>query len=200
MKNKTITRAEVEKIMNTPFIKEFRQVQVEFLEKAKEELKEKFKMKRKIKLRDLTAKQWNDNMGCECNKYKDCNGCRFRYIDCSTSNFESSWINHKEIFNDKFLNQEIEIEEPDILDKQEKEYLRAVIKPFRNRILNIRKCSINFWNCGTPETKIYYYIEIEIKSRANILHYEYIKLPYFRNEMYEGMVKNKSYTLEDLDL
>lgn len=48
---------------------------------------------------------------------------------------------------------------------------------------------------------IYYYIQIEMKSRANILYYEYIKLPYFRNSnMYKGMEIGKEYTLEELDL
>ena len=149
-------------------------------------------MKQSIKLKDLTAKQWNDNMGCECNKYKDCNGYRFRYIDCSTSNFESSWINHKEIFNDKFLDQEIEIEEPDILDEVEKRYLRAVIKPFRDRVISISKYFYVFDNA--------YAIDIYVMSSVGIFEKEIIRLPLFRNEMYKGMAKNKVYTLEDLDL
>ena len=149
-------------------------------------------MKRKIKLKDLTAKQWNDNMGCECNKYKDCNGYRFRYIDCSTSNFESSWINHKEIFNDKFLDQEIEIEEPDILDEVEKRYLRAVIKPFRDRVISIRK---NF-----DVFKDAYSIFIYIKSTMEIGKVESIGLPFFKNNMYMGMEHTTNYTLEELGL
>lgn len=144
-------------------------------------------MKKKIKLKDLTAKQWNDNMGCECNKYKDCNGCRFRYIDCSTSNFESSWINHKEIFNDKFLDQEIEIEMPDILNEQEKEYLKAVIKPFRDEI----DCIFKHKNDMTFKS----YISIKLKDKT------YIHFPDLKdNKMYAKMEIDYHYTLEELDL
>lgn len=75
-------------------------------------------MKRKIKLKDITAEQWDENKGIECKKYKCCDNCKFRYIDCDTSKFESSWINHKEMYSDKFLDQEIEIDIPDILTKE----------------------------------------------------------------------------------
>lgn len=75
-------------------------------------------MKKKIKLRNLTKEQWDENKGIECNKHKCCNNCKFRYINCDISDCETSWINHKEMYSDKFLNQEIEIEVPDILDEQ----------------------------------------------------------------------------------
>lgn len=144
-------------------------------------------MKQSIKLKDLTAKQWNDNMGCECNKYKDCNGCRFRYIDCSTSNFESSWINHKEIFNDKFLDQEVEIEVPDILTKEEKEYLSNIIKPFRDEI----DCIFKHKNDMTFKS----YISIKLKDKT------YIHFPDLKdNKMYAKMEIDYHYTLEELDL
>lgn len=63
----------------------------------------------KKKLRDLTKKEWDESKKIECKKCKDCNHCKFRYIDCNKSNIKSSWINHKEMYSDKFLNQEIEI-------------------------------------------------------------------------------------------
>ena len=149
-------------------------------------------MKRKIKLRDLTAKQWDENKGIECNKCKHCDNCKFGYINCDTSNFKSSWINNKDMFSDKFLNQEIEIEGPDILDEQEKKYLRAVIKPFRDRVISISKYFYVFDNA--------YAIDIYVMSSVGIFEKEIIRLPLFRNEMYKGMAKNKVYTLEDLDL
>ena len=74
----------------------------------------------------------------------------------------------------------------EILDKEEKEYLRNVIKPFRDRVTYIFKC------CDSSELS---YIFIKMKNKENI------KLPFFkRNTMYKGMQPNRSYTLEELGL
>ena len=63
-----------------------------------------------------------------------------------------------------------EYKEP-VLDEEEKEYLSAVIKPFRDRVVYIRKGN------------------------------EYIVLHYFREDtMYVNMEVNKEYNLEDLGL
>ena len=149
-------------------------------------------MKRKIKLRDLTKEQWDKSLGDECTKYKTCSGCRFRSIDCSISKIESSWINHKDLYSDKLLDYEIEIEEPDILTEKEKEYLKAVIKPFRDRVMSIRK---NF-----DVYKDAYSIFIYIKSTIEIGKVESIGLPFFKNNMYIGMEHTTNYTLEELGL
>lgn len=155
-------------------------------------------MKRTIKLRDITKEQW-DIFLHKC--HMACNRCPFNQARCVKSENKHSWFNNKDIYSDKFLDQEVEIETPDILDEVEKKYLRNIIKPFRNIIFNIKKCSANFGIIGGTENMIYYYIQIEMKSRANILYYEYIKLPYFRNSnMYKGMEIGKEYTLEELDL
>ena len=147
-------------------------------------------MKRKIKLRDMTKEQWDENKGIECDKHKCCNDCKFRYINCDISTNEASWVNHKEMYNDKFL--DTEIDEPDILSKSEKEYLKAVIKPFRNRVITISKCFYVFDNA--------YAIDICVMSSVGVFEKEITRLPLFRNEMYKGMAKNKAYTLEDLNL
>lgn len=86
---------------------------------------------------------------------------------------------------DKWLNEEIELIE-DILDKKEKEYLSAVIKPFRDKIRFIEK-------------HIYGNKEFIWLSFRN--DYEDICLPYFKiGTMYKGMKLYKSYTLEELGL
>lgn len=148
-------------------------------------------MKRKIKLRDLTAKKWDENNFNICKSCSSCSDCMFKWVVCAKSNFENSWVNHKEIYNDKFLSQEIEIEEPDILEEVEKEYLSAIIKPFRNRVISVKKveCSNNS-----------YFINIKVISELSPSRTENIFLPYFQNEMYKGMESNKEYTLKDLDL
>ena len=149
-------------------------------------------MEKRIKLRDMTKEQWDFYKNNYCNY--QCNACPFRSANCLVSLSTNSWIHYKELYSDKFLDQKIkiEIEEPDILDEEEKEYLRAVIKPFRNRVISISKYFYVFDNA--------YAIDIYIKSSVGIFETEIIRLPLFKNNMYTGMAKNKAYTLEDLDL
>ena len=76
-------------------------------------------------------------------------------------------------------------EEKEILDEQEKKYLRAVIKPFRNKIKNITLKRAS----GDD------YIHILLENSDDCT------LPYFKMEtMYKGMKVNKPYTLEELGL
>ena len=78
-----------------------------------------------------------------------------------------------------------EYKEP-ILDDAEKAYLSAVIKPFRNRTISIKKVS--------NSSILKEHIRIRLK-------YDYISLPYFREgKMYKNMVVNREYTLEELGL
>lgn len=73
-----------------------------------------------------------------------------------------------------------------ILDDVEKEYLSAVIKPFRKRVLSICKMD------GACNEE---YILISTKDN------DYASLPYFpRDTMYKGMKSMKNYTLEELGL
>lgn len=96
------------------------------------------------------------------------------------------------MYSNKFLDQKVEIEEPSILNETEKRYLRAVIRPFRNKVIYIRKY---FYELSDA-----YSIEIYMKSVEGIFNTEYLRLPLFKNEMYKGMETNKKYTLEELDL
>lgn len=62
---------------------------------------------KKKKLRDITFKEYGQW------KEKHCKGgcitCLFRYIDCDID-MDSCWINNKDLYSDKFLDQEIEVE------------------------------------------------------------------------------------------
>lgn len=90
----------------------------------------------------------------------------------------------------KWLNQEAEI-----LDETEKTYLRNLIKPFRERVIEIHK------NNDTSDTQ---YISIaynEIKGLTPIDDTRYIVLPSFvKGTMYKGMKVGRKYTVEDLGL
>lgn len=101
----------------------------------------------------------------------ECDECLFADKDCTIKKME--WLLE-------------EFEEP-ILDDIEKEYLSAVIKPFRKRIKSIKKTSY-------PSKSAFISIAMD-KS-------EYIFLPVFElnSGMYQRMKFNKEYTLEDLGL
>lgn len=149
-------------------------------------------MKIKKKLRDLTPEEYA-NWHLKICYITNCDICPFKSVRCDIS--KKSWINNKDLYSDKFLNQEIEIEEPDILDKQEKEYLRNVIKPFRNRVKYITKeAEINGYQC----------IVMDVTNPINVGYYfntEYIYLPYFyQGTMYNNMKVGRKYTLEELGL
>ena len=57
---------------------------------------------KKIKLRDLTEEKLEIWMKTRCKK--SCLNCPMEFAQCNR------WINHKDLYSDKFLDQEIEIE------------------------------------------------------------------------------------------
>ena len=82
-----------------------------------------------------------------------------------------------------------EYSEP-ILDNVEREYLKAIIKPFKNKVTGITKIKDDY-------KKGKQYIRIIVKKYT----YEYLNFPLFEeNTMYKGMKENKKYTLEELGL
>ena len=94
----------------------------------------------------------------------DCTGCKERFI---------KWLLE-------------EAKEP-VLDDVEREYLSAVIKPFRENIEYIRKKKSAYKD----------------KQFISIGFYDddYMYFPFFENDaMYKGMEVNKEYSLEELGL
>lgn len=76
-----------------------------------------------------------------------------------------------------------------VLDETEKEYLSAVIKPFKDRVIKIVKVRDTSWREN---------IEIHVKQ-GNDFHI--VNLPKFgEGEMYKGMEAFHSYSLEELGL
>lgn len=150
-------------------------------------------MKIKKKLKYLTPEEFYNWSKENCD-YTECNACPFKSANCNLYD-EDSWVNHKELFSDKFLNQELEIITLDILDRKEKEYLQNVIKPFRDRVKSISKQKIY---------SKYEYISIRFSVPLDISYYcstNYIYLPYFiKGTMYKNMEVGKEYTLEELGL
>ena len=147
-------------------------------------------MKIKKKLRDLTEEEYKKYIDTYCGG-NSCSKCIFGIVTCSYYN-TCNWIKNKDLFSDKFLNQEIELEVPDILDKKEKEYLSAVIKPFKIIVKSISKSNV--------ANGLYEYISIET-VHPDIAESDFISFPLFKTQtMYKNMKLRKKYTLEELDL
>ena len=65
---------------------------------------------KKKKLRDLTQEEWDKWKDNNCSS-TCCGQCIFRHTSCAYRYEEDSWINNKDLFSDKFLDQEIKVEE-----------------------------------------------------------------------------------------
>lgn len=142
----------------------------------------------KKKIRDITKEEFEIWKNYNCKTYDlHCTGCPFRASECGFVGLRFPWYESKEMFSDKFLNQEINITVPDILDDVEKRYLSAVIRPFRKRVDSIMKISDPL-----GYEKEYIFIKLDEDS---------FSLPYFKTgTMYQGMELEKVYTLEELGL
>ena len=116
----------------------------------------------------------NDKL--KCNKVEDLDIMKVeRYIKKQTLNKDYTLI----ILYER---------EEEILDKEEKEYLSAVIKPFRNRIKSITKL-----NAGNEE---WIYFNLNRENRIDDF-----PLPTFKKGiMYKEMESNKEYSLKELGL
>ena len=86
-----------------------------------------------------------------------------------------------------------EYKEP-VLYEEEKEYLSAVIKPFRDRVIYIKKIDL-YLGCNKYDE----YILGELSNKDDVV--DTFALPYFpKGSMYKNMETNKKYTLEELGL
>ena len=103
----------------------------------------------------------------------------------------------REVLNDDHAIDEYKLldwlcEEYSILDKEEKEYLSAVIRPFRKRVISLTKAS----GIEIKYEKLEIVVKLPDKPSKTC-----VQLPYFkRGTMYKGMELNKDYTLEELGL
>lgn len=69
------------------------------------------KLPKKKKLRDLTAEEYEKWREKNCTiTFKSCTKCPFKSVVCFPA-ANNLWLNHKDLYSDKFLNQEIEVKE-----------------------------------------------------------------------------------------
>ena len=86
------------------------------------------------------------------------------------------------------------IEKPPLTD-QEREYLKAVVKPFRDRVHCIRKEN------GDENDTEYIFIAVKKLGEGNEGISEHINFPYFKKgTVYANMKLHKNYTVEELGL
>ena len=124
--------------------------------------------------------------------------------DIITYTFDNSEKIYHLVINDYYINKKainisehgekiLKIERPttiyeapkQILDKEEKEYLEAVCKPFKEKVISITK----------HKNTVGEWIEVFL------IYNEVIEFPVFKaNTMYKGMELNKEYTLKELGL
>lgn len=139
----------------------------------------------KIKLKDLTEEQYMAYYPVFiCGN--GCDNCIFKNVVCW--NTKTNWTRHKDLYSDKFLNQEIEIPEKPTLTEEEKNYLLDIIRPFYSRVEWIKKiCTVE----GDTQK-----ILICVDDETSI-----IILPKFEKDtMYKGLNTNIEYTPKELDL
>lgn len=103
------------------------------------------------------------------------------------SGFASDWFSANHILLGVLIGK-YEIKKP-ILDEKEKEYLSNVIKPFRDKVMNIAKY----------DTEKNQFIRICYCDIDKNLEYMYFT-PFKKGTIYKGMEVNKKYSLEDLEL
>ena len=141
----------------------------------------------KIKLRDMTQEQYKKWSEAKCAETKCCY-CLFQSVYCDEDK-DLCWVNHKEIQTSEFLDQEIEVE-GEILTESEREYLSAVIKPFRDVITYIVKSEVE-----SVLGNNYNFITIKMRGGDSII------LPMFpTGKYYKNMEAYKDYTLKELEI
>ncbi len=83
----------------------------------------------------------------------------------------------------------------DIINTKEREYLKAVIRPFRDRI------DLIFKKVETSKNDCLYAIWIRVFRKDDKERWDYTQLPPFNGDtMYKGMEIGKHYTLKELGL
>ena len=125
----------------------------------------------------------------EFNIYKDKDKAVYKFTEhglLAYSKENQNWMRTYGLLEKLLIGYTKIIKKP-ILDEVEKEYLKAVIKPFRDKVSYICKKKSD---CTKME-----WIQIGIETDMNL------DFPSFEiGAMYKGMELNREYTLEDLGL
>jgi hypothetical protein len=139
-------------------------------------------MKKTIKLRDLTKEQFVAWRGEKCS-CTNCDNCPFRCVNCNSCD-AILWVNNKDVFNDKFLDQTIEIEVPDLLTEEEKELLKDFDYFSLNSLTAIKIRLIG-------DSKL-----LTLYHGSDDFYVEF----YVKNYLFKGLTEDNIYRVSDLGL
>lgn len=134
----------------------------------------------KKKLRDLSEEEAKTLSNC--NGIRGCKSCPLKGVTCEHS-LSVWWFNNKDLYSDKFLDQEVQVEVPDLLTEEEKEYLQGILKAVnsKEKLIKIKKFDLL----------------VLVFKDGNCLYLPYTKnLPF----KFDGLKKIKEYTSEELGL
>lgn len=121
--------------------------------------------------------------------------CMYVWLDKNNQLMDNLGLNAYYLFGSDEIktNNWEEYKEP-ILDEEEKKYLSAVIKPFRDQVICIKKIDM-YLGCN----KNCEYIFGELCNEDDVV--DTFALPYFpKGKMYKGMELGKRYVLKELGL
>ena len=159
----------------------------------------------KKKLRDLTREEAENVEIKLCGNYDEpCFDCYLNGHHLTSKNESrccymagSVFYDNKEAFNDTFLDREVIISVPEILDSTERRYLKDIIWPFKHRVVSITK---TYFDKNLSQLIIN--LKFFDKNDEDYGDYiDVIMLPLFNTySMYVGMDLDKPYTLEELGL
>ena len=129
----------------------------------------------KKKLRDLSEEEAKNT------------NCSLKWIVVNDPNSPFWWFRNKDLYSDKFLDQEVEIEVPDLLTKEEKEYLKGILNALK---VKGKLKSIHVHNS---------FISLHFSTKSGI---DELPLPFTRNIPYSflGLISSIHYTPEELGL
>lgn len=143
----------------------------------------------KIVFNNLTNQKFKEMKDYICKKQKNCKRCIFNGTHCGL--YANDIAAYRKTLDDEILNKEFKIKDEILLNDKEKEYLRNVIKPFRNRVIYIEKINVISFQ----------YIKIVVEALSENSFCDIICLPKFKTEtQYKFLKLDIQYKLEDLGL
>lgn len=154
-------------------------------------------IKENKKLKYLTYDEYVDFRNNICGYTQECNNCPFRMCNCERPDSNESWFNNKEMYSEKFLNQEIPVDK-DLLSEEDRRYLTNMYNLINVRnyeIYAICKCVDSFLG------KKIGFISITFKSNVEDYGCERLCGPLFNpEERFKNLEQGKGYTIEELGL
>ena len=143
----------------------------------------------KIVFNNLTNQKFKEMKDYICKKQKNCKRCIFNGTHCGL--YANDIAAYRKMLDKEILNKEFKIKDEILLNDKEKEYLKAVIKPFRNRVIYIEKINVISFQ----------YIKIVVEALSENSFCDIICLPKFKTgTQYKFLKLDIQYKLEDLGL